>query len=820
MSKINIKTKVKKFKTAKNLYGIFFEDINRAGDGGLYPEMLRNRTFEDSLAPIDCMTDEGDYAIITPAGWRDEFNHGEGLSRWVRQNQIPYTPIPAWYGEGAQMELERTDTLNTCRSAALSVSFEKGGCIYNTGYCGIPQKAGKSSVFYMFAKSEKPVELLVTIEEESDILSSASFQVCGNGYIRYDGIFTSLKDTRNARLVITAREGGKIKLGFISLMPADTYNGHGLRIDLVEKLRELHPRFLRFPGGCIVEGFTPLTAMRFRNTVGPVWERPGHLLMWHYRSYIGLGFHEYLQLCEDLDLEPLYVFNCGMTCQARCSVLMEDKELDDMIQDTLDAIEYAIGPEDSKWGSLRAKMGHPSPFKMNFMEIGNENSGTGYEERYELCYHTIREKYPHIKFIANTHVEEKGLAADIVDEHFYNTAEYFAENIHFYDNYDRKGPEIFVGEFAVVRGYAGQHYAALGEADFLIGLERNQDVVTLASYAPLFENVNYNAWFPNLIRFHNSESFAIPTYYTWKMFGQNRGDYVVESNEETGTLYRPVKGMASLRGASGMRYRNARWNGMEVGVTHELMGRVRAQEDSYMIEAPDEEQLEECKRLYGIDPEKIFAVFGEEDVTEGTFEIEIFAEAGKEIEIGVYSSRIPKEVYVSDETHPPKEWNAGNVKPFIWKIKDSISSFTESSYPEEIRLSKDSKVVLKTGEFNQFRYNTDGRNMSLYLNDILIHEASVPSFPVLASVVTDTEQEVIIKAVNMAPEEEAVDITLDCEVDSDYQVLILTGDKQAENSFEDPENISDKRILLKGAGKSFTYQAPAYSVNIIRLKKV
>ncbi len=285
----------------------------------------------------------------------------------------------------------------------------------------------------------------------------------GNGYIRYDAVLVSTVTTSDARLVLSSEEGGELKLGFISLMPADTFNGHGLRRDIVEKLRDMHPTFLRFPGGCIVEGITPDTAMRFHNVIGPVWERPGHLLMWHYRTYNGIGYHEYLQLCEDIGMEPLYVFNCGMTCQARCEVYFEGEELQAMIQDTLDAIEYAVGPADSEMGRLRAAAGHPEPFRMNYVEIGNENHGAGYEERYMLCYNAIRERYPWMKFVANTHVEEHGLPADIVDEHYYATAEFFAENIHIYDSYDRNGPGVFLGEFAVLRGAVGQLYAALGE---------------------------------------------------------------------------------------------------------------------------------------------------------------------------------------------------------------------------------------------------------------------------------------------------------------------------------------------------------------------
>ncbi len=819
MSSINIKTNEKRFPTAKNLYGIFFEDINRAGDGGLYPEMLRNRSFEDSIPPVECITEGDDYAIVTPAGWRDEFNHGEGLSRWVRDNKIEYTPIPAWYSENAKMKLELKDTLNDKRNAALLVEFQPQGFIYNSGFIGVPQLEGETYNFYMFAKVNEPTEVALSIEEDNVKLCECVIALSGDGYIRYDANFIATKTTGKARFVITSLTGGSIKFAFTSLMPADTYKGHGLRNDLVMKLRDMHPTFLRFPGGCIVEGFTPSTAMRFKNTVGPVWERPSHLLMWHYRTTNGLGFHEYLQLCEDIDVEALYVFNCGMTCQARNSVLMEGYELEEMIQDTLDAIEYAIAPADSEWGKLRGRMGHPEPFKMNYVEIGNENWGNDYEERYLRCFSIIKEKYPWIKIVANTHVEKKGLPVDIVDEHYYDSVEYFAENINFYDNYDRKGPEIFLGELAVLRGPVGQLYAALGEAMFLVGMERNQDIVTLASYAPLLDNYHYFAWYPNLIIFDNLRSYCIPTYYAWKLFGGSRGDHVVWSKDETKVLFRPVKGMASLLGPSGVHYRNAMWDGKSVSAVHEVMGHEKATEEGFVITEPDEAQKNESSKM-GVKLDEVLVVFGDqEEVTEGTFEIEIFVEEGSEIGIGLYSSRIPKEVYMNDETNPPREWNAGIVRPFQWRIKGGISSLIEVRNGEPILLSSEVSVNLITGTYNKFKYIVTSQKMSLFINGEPVQEASVPNFPSMASVVCDTSDEVIIKIVNMAPNLDDIDINLDCEVESEYRLELLTGGKYDENTIENPTKVQDIEVKLYGSSSSFTYCAPAHSLNIIHLKK-
>lgn len=683
MSKLKIKTKERRFETARDLYGIFFEDINRAGDGGLYPEMLRNRSFEDSVLPEGYIQQEDGIHVKTVSGWLDEFCNGEGLCRWVKDNNIPETEIPAWYTHNAKMELELTDTLNEHRDAALRIQFEKDGSLTNTGYCGISVKAGESYSLYLFAKAKEEIGLDIAIEYQGKVLTGNSLVVSGQEYTRYDMKLTAAEDCHEAQLTISCKEGGEILLGFISLMPDNTYMGHGLRTDLVEKLKGMSPKFMRFPGGCIVEGTTPSTAMRFRDTVGPAWERPSKLFVWHYRSTLGLGFHEYLQLCEDLGMEPMYVCNCGMTCQGRKSVLLEGEALDEMVQDTLDAIEYAIGSKESKWGRLRASMGHPEPFKMTYLEIGNENWGPDYEKRYNMIYKKVKELYPQIKTIANEHVEKNGCPAECVDEHFYNTTEFFAERVNYYDDYDRKGPKIFVGEVAVNEGnYMGQLYAALGEAAFLMGIEKNQDIVTLASYAPLFENINYRAWYPNLIRFNNHQSLGIPTYYVWKMFGQNRGEYVVRSEDEGG----------------------------------------------------------QC-------------------------------------------------------------------------------SLEEFGFMHDNKLTEDFAISVKPGEYHRFGYETDGKQIRLYVDGELQKEISIPYGPAFVSVVTDTKDEIIIKAVNFAGYVDPVSITLDCQVQGDYTVTLLSGEKGDENSFEEPEKVKNITVNMHGASSEFVYEAPPYSVSVLRLKK-
>lgn len=822
MSKIDIQTKQKRFETSEKLYGIFLEDINRAVDGGLYPELIRNRSFEDSIPPKDTVADDLGYAFTSNTGWKDEFNHGEGLSRWIEKNNIKYTPIPAWYTKEASIKIDSENTLNKNREAALVVDFDENGLVFNSGFCGIPQKQGDAYHFYMFARADKPVRLALTIKSNQSVEGEkgqriADITVQGD-YQKYCASFVATQTISDGILEISSFEKTQVTLGFVSLMPEDTFLGHGFRKNIAEKLEALSPAFFRFPGGCIVEGFTLPTAMRFKNTVGPVWERPSHQLMWHYRTYNGIGFHEYLQFCEDLDMEPLYVFNCGMTCQARKEILMEGEELSEMLQDTMDALEYALGSVDSKWGSLRSRMGHPEPFKLNYVEIGNENWGEAYEERYMKCWNMIKRKYPHIRCIANSHLEEKGFPVDIVDEHYYDTTEYFAEHTHMFDDYNRKGPEIFLGEVSVVRGYVGQLYGALGEAAFFTGVERNQDIVTLASYAPLLENVHYDAWFPNLIRFNNTESFAIPSYYVWKMFSNHRGNHVVEFSEQTSRIYRPVKGMAALFGKPGVQFKNAVWNGKEAYVSRSLMGEVKQSDNGFIVNEASREQKLESERYTGTKQDRVFVIFGSGEEKEGTFGIDIKTTEDS-FEMGIFASPIPKEVYISDETNPPAKWNVGNVKPLLWKIRNGISTLEDQVHPENVILAREENVVFSKTEFQKVSYRYENNSLTLFLNGKVLHDVKLPSFPLLSTVVTDTEKEVIIKMVNMSDTEELVEFTLDCEVLDEYRAFVMAGEKEGENSFENPQNICDGEYVKVGAAQRFTYIAPALSANVLVVQK-
>ncbi len=814
MSRMNIRTHEKRFPAAPDLYGLFFEDISRAGDGGLYPEMLRNRSFEDSILPEGCVSKDGGRTFVSPTGWIEEFNNGEGMAQWVKDNHIRPTAVPAWYGEQAEMTLDSGTVLNSGRKVSLRVDFRAGGSIRNIGFGGIPQEPGKTYRFYMFVRSEQEVNLTLTIEEKDRVSCRDTVSVHPGDWTRCDAVLAAGAEMSGGVFRIRCSGEATVRFGFMSLMPDETFMGHGLRKDLAEKLRDIHPAFLRFPGGCIVEGFSMETVWYFRNTVGPVWERPSHWLLWHYRTTNGLGFHEYLQLCEDLGVAPLYVCNCGMTCQGRNPRYFNDQEQADMLSDILNALEYALGPADSPWGMLRAKMGHEAPFRLDYLEIGNENSGPEYERRFDAVREAVLERYPGLTIITNDRGRTRKLEADIADDHYYNMPEFFAEGITRYDHYDRQDTDVFVGEFSVNQTYEGQLRAAIAEAMFMVGFERNQDKVKLASYAPLLQHICYGSWFPNLIIYDNRRSFAIPTYYCWRLFGGNRGKNVVVSEEEVRKIPYDIHGLPALSGDDGVRYRNPRWNGHPVAPSRHILAESEVTEDGIAVfRKKDPEKPDFPFKVY-----PLVALGDKLECREGVFEVDAFWEEGRDIALGILVSPKPLSYYDRTNPNPCDPWSMRFLEVSRWILSGGKSWIARGSFPPEpTSAAKD--VRLKTNAYNHLKYTVSGHQVTLEVNGEVIDTAELPSYPAMGTVATDSEDSVIIKIVNFGDREEPVEITLDCEVESGYTVGLLTGSAEDGNSLEDPEHIHDIILRASGASGAFTYRAPALSVNVLTLTK-
>jgi alpha-L-arabinofuranosidase len=511
------------------MYGIFFEDINFAADGGLYPELVKNRSFEFQ-EPL--------------TGWRQIMGYsvGKGIDPQIGELSV------------------RTDSpLNATNPHYLRVrAFQSGYGFYNTGFRGMGVKNGAEYRFSAYVRASGPKTIRATLTDGAGHeIGSGKLEGFTSGWKRYETIIRANSTVEKAQLNLFVDGTGYVDLDMVSLFPVDTWKGrpNGLRKDLVQLLYDMHPGFVRFPGGCIVEGRTLLTRYRWKTTVGDIAERKTIINRWNdefdqrpapdYFQSFGLGFYEYFQLAEDIGARPLPILNCGMACQFNSSETAALNQLDEYVQDALDLIDFANGPVTTPWGKLRAQMGHPAPFHVTMLGIGNEQWGPRYVERYKVFAAALKAKHPEIKLVVAAGPTPSGepfesmwttwrqLHADIVDEHYYMSPEWFLQNSNRYDHYDRKGPKVFAGEYAAQSvGMTSQENhnnwkTAVAEAAFMTGLERNGDVVQMASYAPLLAHADAWQWKPDAIWFDNLRSFGTTDYYVQRIFASNAGTRVV-----------------------------------------------------------------------------------------------------------------------------------------------------------------------------------------------------------------------------------------------------------------------------------------------------
>ncbi len=836
--KVIVNTKRELFPTAEDLYGLFFEDINRAGDGGLYPEMIRNRSFEDSLVPAGCTTDAEQKIYVNRGGWPGAFNHGEGMDDWAEK--VPYTEIPGWYSENADMKLDQTDTLNEKRAGALEVCFKPSGKIWNIGYAGVPIRTGERADFYLFVKTEAAFCLKVSLEdaagrvyaaEEKEIMPAETYQ-------RIDYRLTADGECFDGRLVLTADREVRILIGFTSLMPADTYMGHGLRKDLVEMLAGLHPKFMRFPGGCIVEGLSKETAMRFSNTIGPVWERPSHQLMWHYRTTNGLGFHEYLQLCEDLQIAAMYVCNCGMTCQARCSELFEPDLVQEYLQEALDAIEYATGSAETKFGAIRAKMGHPEPFALKYVEIGNENWGPAYEERYQLFYETIKARYPELILISNAHTEKKGLPTEYADEHYYSAPEFFLENDTMFDRYDRRGPKIFLGEYAVNGGKTiASMECAMAEAVFLTGVEKNQDIVKLSAYAPLFQNSDYTAWKPNLIVFDNHQVYGIPSYHVISLFGKYRGAQVVETKTET--EYRPphYQGIPGiLCEKPGLQMKNVKINGEPAAISRTIYGDWEETDGVYTMKRGEKRHaftgksdawnqafaafMNRRRRPQGMPDihDFMWVTFGQTDLEAYTFEADLKFDAENAVTMSIWNFHPDTDAGCSEPRDT--DWNLQSVRNQIWRIENGEGAtefrpFFNSDRPQPKRVP----LQIDYTKFNHYKMVAKPGSYACYINGDLVQEKKLAVHPLIYAAASTEKEQVFLKLINVSEDPVETEVELDCDILPKVRMETVAAALDAVNDMENKERVAAREQVLENGGRRFTVKLAPHSVNVLAAVK-
>ncbi len=517
-------------KISSDLFGLFFEDINYSADGGLYAELVQNRSFEYNP------TERREW---NPFSYWEYISPGFSYGRISVETSEPVHPNNPHY---IVLDIEHV-------GHETKFVGESGVGLKNSGFDGIAVKAGEKYDFSLFAKqlSDSPIELSISLQNlKGLVLAAGSVSTASKNWQKYTTTLTATAENDTASLVILAKTNGKLAMDMISLFPEKTFKNrsNGLRSDLAQLLADMKPAFIRFPGGCLVHGDGLGNMYRWENTIGPVEQRKEQRNIWGYHQTGGLGYFEYFQFCEDIRAKPLPVLPAAVSCQnsggtwqiggtGQKAVPMN--EMQDYIQEVLNLIEWANGPSTSVWGAKRAAAGHPESFKLQYVGIGNEDKMTPeFEQRFKMIFDAVKAKHPEITVVGTVGPSPDGedfakgwkIADDqkvpVVDEHYYTSPEWFISNQKRYDTYPRNATQVYLGEYA---SWGNKMRNAIAEAAYMTSLERNGDVVRMASYAPLLAKKNFTQWKIDMIFFDNATICPTPNYFVQKMFSANRGDY-------------------------------------------------------------------------------------------------------------------------------------------------------------------------------------------------------------------------------------------------------------------------------------------------------
>ncbi len=788
------------------MYGAFYEDINYAADGGLYAELVRNRSFEFSKA-----------------------------------DNKDFTPLTGWETIGkaeAKVSSERSEWLNDSNRAYLELkATAKGDGIQNQSYnSGLAVKKGAKYDFSVFARSAKAqtLDVQLTDPQTSNVYGSASIKVDGSDqWKQYKVTIKAKTSTDSGRLTLAATTAGSLKLDMVSLFPQDTWvgpvNGKSvLRKDLAEKVADLNPSFLRFPGGCVTnvgtfdtyeesDGQDRQRTYQWKETIGAVETRPTNWNFWGYNQSYGIGYLEYLKWAEDLDATALPVVSVGANgCGSKIPEMTDSERIDRWVQDTLDLIEFANGDTNTTWGAKRAELGHSKPFNLKYIGLGNEEVTKTFEANFGKFRDAIEAKYPEITIISNSGPDDTGTrfdelwrfnkeqGVDMVDEHYYNDPSWFLGNDERYDSYDRSGPQVFLGEYAS----RGNSFAnALSEAAYMTGLERNSDVVKLASYAPMFANEDYVQWAPDMMWFDNKQSWGSANYYNQKLWMNNVGDQVVPSTltGKSSTAPDLTGGVFLSSWQTKTSYDNLRVTDNESG--EELFSddftddsKWEAQRGAWNVEdgryVQSDTNIEDARSL----------ITGAYDKDWKNYTVELTArkDAGKEGFLIGFAAGAADKFYW---------WNLGG-----WGNTRSVLERADSARQGEVAAGPN--LSLETGKDYQVKIVVEGNTIKLYLDGEFQFEYTEPAAKPLYQVVTrDTENnELIVKLVNPTATASQTKISVDdVKVGSTVKATELVAAPEAQNTKEDPMKVSPRDFKLKADKNGLDYEVPAYSVTFLRL---
>ncbi|MGY0487665.1 alpha-L-arabinofuranosidase C-terminal domain-containing protein [Streptomyces sp. WG-D5] len=767
------------------MYGVFFEDINRAADGGLYAELVQNRSFEYSTA-----------------------------------DNASYTPLTAWTTSGAAKVVDDDGRLNARNRNYLSLSA--GSSATNSGYT---LKKGETYDFSVWARGGSA--LTVTLGDADGALAAPRTVRTRGGWAQYRATFTPRQDTTTGRLTVaTSRDAA---LDMVSLFPRDTYKGreNGLRKDLAQKVADLDPGFVRFPGGCLVNtgsmegydeasGYERKRAYQWKDTVGPVEERATNANFWGYNQSYGLGYYEYFQFSEDIGAMPLPVVPALVTGCGQNRATDDDALLKRHIQDTLDLIEFANGPTSSTWGKLRARMGHPKPFRLTHLAVGNEeNLPNEYMARFKQFRAAIEAKYPDVTVISNSGPDDSGTTfdtawklnraegVDMVDEHYYNSPQWFLQNNERYDSYDRQGPKVFLGEYASL---GNQWTNAMAEAAYMTGLERNADVVELASYAPLFARTDTVQWKPDMIWFDDQKSWGSADYEVQKLFMRNVGDRVVPSTATaTPSTLEPITGAVGLStwatsaayddvkvtDADGKTLLSDDFSGDAAQWTGSGTGSWSVQDGQYVqSDAAAENTL---------------VTAGDPSWRNYDLHVKATKKSGKEGFLVAFGVKDTGNYYW---------WNLGGWNNTSSAVEQAVNG------GKSTLLSKAGSI--ETGRAYDIDITVRGRQVTLYLDgqEWGSFKDDKPAEPFRQVVTTDKKTgDLIVKVVNAQDSAARTKIDLGgADVAGSAAVTTLTAAPEAENTATE-RPVKPVTSTFDGVSDRFTYTFPGNSVTFLRIKK-
>ncbi|KOU55754.1 alpha-N-arabinofuranosidase [Streptomyces sp. MMG1533] len=789
---ITVDPTAKGAKIDDTMYGVFFEDINRAADGGLYAELVQNRSFEYSTA-----------------------------------DNTSYTPLTSWTVDGTAQVVNDDGRLGERNRNYLSLGA--GSSVTNAGYnTGIHVDEGKKYDFSVWARATAGTTLTVALQDADGTLATTrKVAVTKSGWAKYTATFTATRTSSKGRLAVASLAAAALDM--VSLFPRDTYKheANGLRKDLAEKVAALHPGFVRFPGGCLVNtgsmedyseasGYQRKRSYQWKDTIGPVEERATNANFWGYNQSYGLGYYEYFRFAEDIGAMPLPVVPALVTGCGQNKAVVDEALLKRHIQDTLDLIEFANGPVTSTWGKKRARMGHPEPFHLTHLEVGNEeNLPVEFFARFKEFRAAIEAKYPDITVISNSGPDDAGSTFDtawqlnrdadvaMVDEHYYNSPQWFLQNNDRYDSYDRSGPKVFLGEYA---SWGNAFKNGLAEAAFMTGLERNADVVKLASYAPLYANEDYVQWSPDLVWFNNHASWNSANYEVQKLFMNNVGDRVVPSTA-TGTpsLLAPITGAVGLStwattaayddvkvtGADGATLLSDDFSGDASKWTHTGGGSWSVQDGQYV--------------QTDVAAENTMVSAGDPAWHDYDLHVKATKKSGKEGFLVAFGVKDTGNYYW---------WNLGG-----WNN-------TQSAVEQAVDGGK-STLVSKAGSVETGRaYDIDvkvrGRQVTLYLDgqEWGSFTDDKPAEPFRQVVTKDQKTgDLIVKVVNAQSSAARTAIDLGgAKVASEAKVTTLAAAPDAVNT-ETAAAVAPVASTFFGVTDKFTYTFPANSVTFLRIKK-